>query len=83
MERYDVSEGDRFAEMVSAAQAGAEVEITKNGAVVARMLPPVASPSPGGQAFLARLAELHKKLPPEIMGGDAAAEIRAMRDEDC
>ena len=40
MERYNVSESGRFAEMVSAAQAGAAVEITKNGAVVACMLPP-------------------------------------------
>ena len=42
----------------------------------------LAPPLTGGQAFLARLDELHKKLPPEIMGGDAAAEIRVMRDED-
>lgn len=84
MERFDVSEAERFAEMVGAAQAGAEVEITKDGSVVARVVAAGATGVPAMtpmQDFLSRLARLRQELPPELLGGDATSEIRAMRDE--
>ena len=82
MERYDVSEPQRFTQMVNAAEAGVPAEITRGGAVVARVVPEPRTAPTGGQQFLRRLAELHRKMPPELMGGDATAEIRTMRDEE-
>ena len=79
MERFDVGEDERLAAMVSAAQAGVDVEITSNGSVVARVVPTPAPTLAGGAAFVAQLREYWKTLPPELTGGDAAAEVRAMR----
>lgn len=83
MERFDIRANERLSEMVSAARAGADVEIMADGIVVARVVsPPVVKRDAGGQMFIERLAALHRKLPPELLGGNVAAEIRAMRDED-
>lgn len=83
MERHDVSQGDRFAEMVSAAEAGVDVEITRGGAVVARVVGEVKPGGANGRAFLDELAAITKLLPPEILGtGDMTGVVRAMRDEE-
>lgn len=76
MERFDVSEGDRFAEMVSAARAGVEVEITEGGEVVARMSRP-ARPS-----FREQMEAHWRSLPSEVRQVDWGAEIGCARSED-
>ena len=76
MERFDVSEGDRFAEMVDAAE---------RGRTVARMAAePVSSIGEVEPVTFDAAAweELYRRLPPELLGGDATAEVRAMRDEE-
>lgn len=83
MDRFGVGEPERFAEMVSAADAGVEVEITRDGTVVARVVGELAERRTDGQRLLADLAEIRKLLPPEVLGGgDATGGVRAMRDEE-
>lgn len=80
MERYDVSEAERFAEMVSAAEAGVDVEITRDGRVVAALrakASTVSQPAGRQEALLAlRAAAAPLKV------GDATLLIREMRDGD-
>ena len=84
MERYDVSEGARLAEMVEAAQQGEEVEIVREGAVVARLVHQTPTSPPQVRKTVIdwnRLDDLHRSLPPEVLGGNAGEEVSRMRDE--
>ena len=86
MERYDVSEGARLSEMVEAAERGEDVEIVREGAVVARLVyGSAASARAGDQSATGidwdALDELHRSLPPDMLGGNAGEEVSRMRDE--
>lgn len=85
MKRFDVSEGDRFAEMVAAAERGEVVEITREGAVVALIKADADHPkSERARSTFDPPAwdDLHRRMPPELMGGDATAELRVLRDQE-
>ena len=85
MERFDVSEGDRFAEMVNAAERGEVVEITREGRTVAQMegVPERTSAKRSRSSFdPAAWDDLHRHMPPELLGGDATAELRSFRDQE-
>lgn len=87
MERYDVSEGARQAEMVEAARLGEDVVITNAGEEVARVTAQP-KPSKGGRATmtgadLAReLDKLRESLPPAVFKIDWTNAVREMRDEE-
>ena len=87
MERYDVSEGARLAEMVDAVTQGGEVVITSGGAEGARVVPAFArTPSSSGGASLVSdfeaLEQARAALPSSVRRLDWTGELRAMRDED-
>jgi antitoxin (DNA-binding transcriptional repressor) of toxin-antitoxin stability system len=85
MERYELTGGDeRIAAMVEAAKGGEDVTITRDGAVVARVVVPVApvkQPTPTGSIDLEAIEALHAALPAGIKGGDGSL-VRQMRDMD-
>ena len=86
MERYDVSEGARLAEMVEAAEHGSEVELTRDGEVVAKVIRSVPAskgiePGKLSAAFDPKsLANVHA-ITRSWGIKDAAALVREMRDE--
>ena len=85
MERYDVSEGARLAEMVEAAERGEDVEIAESGRVVARLTAeplPVAATPLNGAELVERLEALRRELPPRVFAIDWTGAVRAMRDEE-
>ena len=87
MERYDVSEGARLAEMVEAATHGGEVVITDGGADVARLIPafvrPITPPDCADPASdFDALEQARAALPSPVKDLDWTGELRAMRDED-
>ena len=87
MERYDVSEGARLAEMVEAARSGADVVITDAGEDVARVTTtPVPSTNQRkpitGADFIREVDELRKGLPPVVFTIDWSNAVREMRDEE-
>lgn len=80
MDRFDVSEPERFAEMVSAAEAGVEVEITRDGRVVAS----IRAGNTDGDSPLDRQEALQalRAAAAPLRVGDATLLIREMRDAD-
>lgn len=80
MERIDISDDRRVAELVEAVERGDEVVIERDGVVVAAMVARAAMPSVAPKRFdMAALEALRAKYPIRI--GDGAALIREMRDE--
>lgn len=78
MERIDISEDRRMADIVAAVERGEEVVIERNGAVVAEVR---AAKIPQKRKFdMAALEELHRRFPVRI--ADATALVRQMRDAD-
>ncbi len=87
MERFDVSEGARLAEMVEVARSGEDVVITAAGEEVARLtVPPSRSPDRrrvmNGPDLVREINELRKELPPAVFKIDWSNAVREMRDED-
>lgn len=76
MERNDVSEGGRLVEMVDAAGAGVEVEITNGGEVVARSVQPASS------SFREKLEAHWRSLPPEVRAINWAKAVASARHDD-
>ena len=74
MERFDISEGDRLAEMVSAAERGETVEITRGGNTVARIVT-------ASDQLVQDLERLHAKLPPVVRAIDWSSAVRQMRED--
>lgn len=72
MERFDVSEGDRLADMVSRAERGEPVEITRDGAVVARL-------TGVPRVDVSALEALHRTLPPQVFGLEWLAGLNEVR----
>jgi antitoxin (DNA-binding transcriptional repressor) of toxin-antitoxin stability system len=80
MERIDISDDRRVADLVEAVERGDEVVIVRDGVVVATVAAPDPAPSPEPKRFdMAALEALRAKYPIRI--GDAAALIREIRDE--
>lgn len=80
MERIDISDDRRVADLVEAVERGDEVEIVRDGVVVAAMVAREATPRNTPKRFdMAALEALREKYPIRI--GDGAALIREMRDE--
>ncbi len=82
MERIDISDDRRVADLVEAVERGDEVVIVRDGVVVAAVVvptPPAIAPEPR-RFDMAGLEALRAKYPLRI--GDAAALIREIRDED-
>lgn len=71
MERFDISEGERLADMVARAERGEAVEITRDGRVVARVT--------GAGDLRTHLEELHRKLPTEVLGQDWQGTLDEVR----
>ena len=87
MERFDVSEGDRLAEMVEAAQSGEEVEIMAGDKVVAHLTVTRVGADEkraalSGAELVARLEALRRELPPAVFAINWTDAVRQMRDED-
>ena len=87
MERYDVSEGARLAEMVEAAGHSGTVEITRAGAVVARIVrsapvPKGIGPGRRSKAYDSELLSKVHAITAPLGIKDAARLVREMRDED-
>ena len=85
MERFDVTEHDRLAEMVDAAERGETVEITRRGRTVARVVGELSAEDPdkgGTELDLEALERLHASLPPEVRAIDWTAAVRQMREDD-
>lgn len=79
MERIDVSDERRLADLVAAVERGEEVVIVRDGAVVAEVIAPDVIPPIKPKRFdLAALEALRAKYPIRI--GDGAALIREIRD---
>lgn len=72
MERFDISESDRLAEMVSAARAGVEVEIMQDGKVVAHLVA-------ARDKLVTEVEALRASLPAEARAIDWGAAVRHMR----
>uniref|UniRef100_UPI0035C9C6EC hypothetical protein n=1 Tax=uncultured Sphingomonas sp. TaxID=158754 RepID=UPI0035C9C6EC len=80
MERIDISDDRRVADLVEAVERGDEVVIVRDGVVVASVVVPEPAPAAEPKRFdLAALEALRAKYPIRI--GDAAALIREIRDE--
>lgn len=84
MERIDISDGRRVADLVDAVERGDEVVIVREGVVVATVVPPVpplprAEPRPFDIAALERF---HAEHPMPRFEQSWADLIREMRDED-
>ena len=82
MERIDISDDRRVADLVEAVERGDEVVIVRDGVVVAAVIaptPPTVVSEPR-RFDMAGLEALRAKYPLRI--GDAGALIREMRDDD-
>lgn len=83
MERFDISEDDRLAWMIDAVQRGETVEITRDGAIVAEIVAPAPHAARRTPRFdPSEWEALHRRLPPDLLGGNGAEELRALRDAD-
>ena len=87
MERFDVSEGARLAEMVHAAEGGHEVVITTSGREIARLVASfvpndIASPEVDGEADLLALERVRDTLPPAALKLNWSGALNQMREED-
>ena len=82
MERIDISDGRRVADLVEAVERGDAVEIVRDGVVVAKVAAPEPAPAaPEPRGFdMEGLKALRAKYPVRI--GDAATLIRELRDAD-
>lgn len=84
MERIDISDGRRVADLVEAVERGDEVVIVRDGLVVAR----VAAPDPKVSALeaqpidIAQLERFHAEHPMPRFEKSWGELIREMRDED-
>ncbi|TPG54179.1 hypothetical protein [Sphingomonas glacialis] len=88
MERIDISDGRRVADLVEAVERGDEVVIVRDGAIVAEVRsrqphPAPATPLTGETETidLAAIRDLHARFP-SLRIDSAATLIREMRDED-
>lgn len=85
MERYDAGQRVTIDELISSAETGGEVELTREGKVAARVvltagsthLPPGPKPK-----WLADLEKLHARLPQSFPRSGWLEALREARDED-
>lgn len=84
MERIDVSDGRRVADLVDAVERGDAVMIVRDGVVVAEVVPPSAALTPPEpRPFdLAALERFHAEHPMPRFEQSWTDLIREMRDED-
>lgn len=87
MERYDASDRVSVDELISSAESGVAVELTRDGKVVARVVPtlrPAPKPTPEQQQatadWLDELRRFRATLPPEILKLDWQATLREVRE---
>ncbi|WP_010186803.1 hypothetical protein [Sphingomonas sp. PAMC 26605] len=88
MERIDISDGRRVADLVEAVERGDEVVIMRDGAIVAEVRVPAAKVLPGdgqtsesGMIDLDAIRGFHTRFP-GLRIESATTLIREMRDED-
>lgn len=84
MERYEADQRVTIDELISSAESGVEVELTRDGKVVARVVPTrasaaLASEQPTGE-WLADLRKFRASLPPEVLKLDWQATLREVRE---
>lgn len=83
MERFDIGNDERLSAVANAVERGQEVLLTRNGAVIAEVVPALRTFEDGpAQPFdLEKLKALGDELPPAFRVNDAAALVREMRGE--
>lgn len=84
MDRYDAGDRVSVEELISSAESGVEVELTRDGKVVARVVPtPPTEPKPHGSVgnLLADFERLHASLPPDWPRAGWIEALREARDE--
>jgi antitoxin (DNA-binding transcriptional repressor) of toxin-antitoxin stability system len=91
MERYDAADRVSVEELISSAESGVEVELTRDGKVVARVVPtptstadaelnPTAEQRQATENWLAELRKFRATLPPEILKLGWQATLREVRE---
>ena len=85
MDRYDAGDRVSVEELIASAESGVEVELTRDGKVVARVVPtPEERPTPEQQQatrdWLDDLRRFRASLPPEVFKIDWQAAIREVRE---
>lgn len=84
MERHEARGNETIEELISSAERGVEVELTRDGRVVARVIPasvPKPAPEPPQSDWRSALQELHAKLPPNWPRTGWTEVLREARDE--
>lgn len=85
MERYEAGDRVTVEELIASAERGVEVELTRDGMVVARVIPMPehGSANRGAQGdWLEDLKRLHASLPPDWPRTGWQETLREARDED-
>ena len=87
MDRYDAGDRVSVGELISSAESGVEVELTRDGKVVARVVPtpapelrPTAEQRQATEDWLAELRSIRASLPPEVLKLDWQATLREVRE---
>lgn len=91
MDRYDAGDRVSVEELISSAESGVEVELTRDGKVVARVVSTSTSmteaePKPTAEQrqatadWLAELRSIRASLPPEVLKLDWQATLREVRE---
>ena len=87
MERYEADQRVTVDELISSAESGVEVELTRDGKVVARVVhtpepasEPTAAQRQSTEDWLADLRRFRASLPPEILKLDWQATLREVRE---
>jgi prevent-host-death family protein len=80
MDSIDLTQAKaRLSELVIRVEAGASIDITRRGRVVARLLP---ATKPRKRIDVIRLQALTATMPARAEGAGAATLVRSMRDGD-
>ena len=87
MDRYDAGDRVSVGELISSAESGVAVELTRDGKVVARVvsepgteLKPTAEQRRATEDWLADLRSVRASLPPEVLKLDWQATLREVRE---
>lgn len=84
MERYEARDNETVEELISIAERGVEVELTRDGRVVARVVPtadaePTAAQQQATRDWLDDLKSIRGSLPPEVLKLDWQATLQEVR----
>ena len=86
MDRYDAGDRVSVEELISSAESGVEVELTRDGKVVARVVPapgtelkPTPEQRQATEDWVAALRSVRASLPPEVLKLDWQATLRKVR----